>query len=65
MKKYIILTLALFLTFSLNAFAQNPYANPNRVNVRGYHRQDGTYVRSHQRTAPNSTTRDNLSYSGY
>ncbi len=29
------------------------------VKVRGYTRKDGTYVRPHRRTAPNSTKSDN------
>jgi hypothetical protein len=31
------------------------------VNVKPTIRKDGTFVNSHQRTAPNSTTRDNWS----
>lgn len=40
----------------------NPNANPNTVYVRGYTRKDGTVVRPHIRTAPNSTKADNLRY---
>lgn len=40
----------------------NPNANPNTVYVRGYTRKDGTVVRPHIRTAPNSTKTDNLRY---
>jgi len=47
--------LFLFL-ISFLAFAQ--------VQVRGYYRKDGTYVRPHVRTAPNSTVTDNYSYQG-
>jgi uncharacterized protein YgiM (DUF1202 family) len=32
--------------------------------VDGYYRQDGTYVNSHYRTAPNNTKTDNFSYPG-
>ena len=63
MKKYLMATLlTLILGASSSAFAYNPYANPNRVNVRGYYRSNGTYVQPHQRTAPNGTVRDNLGY---
>jgi len=34
------------------------------VNVRGYTRKDGTYVRPHKRTAPNNTKLDNWSTKG-
>lgn len=33
-------------------------------NVKGYYRKNGTYVESHQRSAPNSTKRDNFSSEG-
>ena len=35
--------------------------NPNHVRVQGYTKQDGTYVPTHMRTAPNGTNRDNFS----
>jgi hypothetical protein len=40
----------------------NPYANKNLVQVNGYYRKDGTYVKPHVRTTPNSTKTDNLRY---
>ena len=40
--------------------SSRPSVNPCRVSVSGYYRKDGTYVRGHQRTCPNSTTADNL-----
>ena len=38
--------------------------NPNHVSVRGYYKKNGTYVKPHYRTAPNSTNRDNFSTRG-
>ncbi|TXI99718.1 MAG: hypothetical protein E6Q35_02285 [Chryseobacterium cucumeris] len=38
--------------------------NYSQVSVQGYYRKDGTYVRPHVRTAPNSTVTDNYSYRG-
>jgi hypothetical protein len=35
-----------------------------QVRVRGYYRRDGTYVRPHVRSSPNSTTLDNYSTRG-
>jgi len=50
------------LTFTLNlVFGQT---NTNHVKVSGYTRSDGTYVKPHYRTAPNSTNRDNFSTLG-
>lgn len=51
----LISTLVLVLGAS-EAFAQ--------VRVRGYTRKDGTYVQSHMRSRPNSTTADNYSTKG-
>ena len=64
MKKIIIVTFVLLTVFCIESMAKNPYANPNRVQVNGYYRKDGTYVQSHQRTVPNNTKADNLNY-GY
>jgi len=44
---------------------RNPYAASPSVNVSGYYRSTGTYVAPHDRTAPNGTVTDNLSYRGY
>lgn len=38
--------------------------NSNSVSVDGYYRKDGTYVETHQRSAPNSTVNDNWSTKG-
>ena len=38
--------------------------NPNDVNVRGYVKKNGKYVKSHHRTKPNSTKADNYSAQG-
>ncbi len=61
MKKIIIL-IAFGLIFSINAYANNPYAAPATVQVRGYTRSDGTYVAPHRRTAPDGIKSNNLSY---
>jgi antitoxin component YwqK of YwqJK toxin-antitoxin module len=50
-----------FLLVSVLSFAQT---NPNHVKVNGYYRKNGTYVKPHYRTAPNSTNRDNFSTFG-
>ncbi len=49
---------ALCLLTATNAFAQGSHR------VRGYTRQDGTYVAPHVRTNPNSTRTDNWSTRG-
>jgi hypothetical protein len=51
-------TLLVFVLFiaSLSSFSQVP--------VKGYYRSNGTYVKPHQRTLPNSTINDNYSTVG-
>lgn len=63
MKHLLYYTCLTFFLFILNLpiIAQT---NPNHVYVKGYTRKDGTYVRGHYRTAPNSTNRDNFSTRG-
>ena len=56
-----LLVFVLLLTYSFLAFTQT---NPNHVRVEGYYRSNGTYVKPHYRTAPNSTNRDNFSTLG-
>lgn len=56
MKKTII-ALVLLASFLLPCLA-------HAVRVSGYHRKDGTYVQSYERSAPNNTVRDNYSYEG-
>lgn len=60
MKYSLLLLLALLFTVN-SVQSQN---NSRHVKVKGYHRKDGTYVRPHYRTAPNSTNRDNFSTRG-
>lgn len=55
-----IFTILFFFAFLLS-FAQT---NSNHVYVSGYYRSNGTYVKPHYRTAPNSTNRDNFSTRG-
>lgn len=58
MKKFMFLLLVgIFCVVSSLAFA-------GRTTVRGYYRKDGTYVRPHSRTTPNSSRMDNYSYPG-
>lgn len=57
--KQIITLIFLFLVSILAA-----QVNPNYHRVRGYYRKDGTYVKPHYRTNPNSTNRDNYSTRG-
>ena len=59
--KRIISFLLLFVFIANSVQSQT---NPRHVKVKGYYRKDGTYVRSHYRTAPNSTNRDNFSTRG-
>lgn len=47
-----------FVLFAQDADAQG------RVYVRGYYRSNGTYVRSHYRTAPDSNPYNNYSFPG-
>ena len=54
MKKSLLI-IALFFA-SLTTFSQ--------VSVRGYYKSNGTYVKPHQRTAPNYTINDNYSTVG-
>ncbi len=53
-----------FLLFLTLAFTVDVAYSQRHVKVRGYYRKDGTYVRPHYRTAPNSTNRDNFSTRG-
>ncbi len=54
----------LFLTV-LAACILVPFISADaQVSVRGYYRKDGTYVRPHMRSSPNSTTLDNYSTRG-
>ena len=53
----LILALGLFTLYPLEA-------DGKRVRVRGYYRKDGTYVKPHYRTAPDSNPYNNYSYPG-
>ena|SRR2546425_9778781 len=44
---------------------RNPYAAYPSVSVHSYFRNDGTFVPPHDRTPPNDTVTDNLSYRGF
>jgi uncharacterized protein YgiM (DUF1202 family) len=55
-----LFTILFFLCF-LFSFAQT---NSNHVYVSGYYKSNGTYVKPHYRTAPNSTNIDNFSTRG-
>lgn len=50
----VVMLLALWATFAL----------AGDVHVRGYQRQDGTYVQEHMRSAPDSTRDNNFSTRG-
>jgi len=56
-------TFSLLATFFAALFCV-AQTNLNHVNVRGYYRNDGTYVAPHYRTAPNSTVNDNFTTVG-
>lgn len=55
MKKFLILVFIL-ITFTTLCFAQ--------TRVRGYFRNDGTYVQPHYRSSSNNTVTDNYSFKG-
>jgi hypothetical protein len=54
MKNLILILIASFISFA--GFTQ--------VNVKGYYRSNGTYVKPHVRTAPDSNPYNNYSYPG-
>ena len=60
MRQIVFLFFVLLIPFTV-AYSQT---NSRHVKVKGYYRKDGTYVRPHYRTAPNSTNRDNFSTRG-
>lgn len=63
MKKILMFTLLISTIFGAKTvYAENPYAAPSTVQVRGYTRSDGTYVQPHTRTAPDGIKWNNKSY---
>lgn len=54
----------IFLTMCGIASAFSATAADAQVHVQGHYRKDGTYVRPHMRSSPNSTTSDNWSTKG-
>jgi len=52
------------LIFAAAVLAIAAPAVAKQTSVRGYVRNDGTYVQPHQQTAPNSTKADNWSTKG-
>lgn len=52
----VLFVFIIFLSFVSTSFAY--------VNVRGYYRSDGTYVRPYVRSNPNGLRYDNYSYTG-
>jgi hypothetical protein len=58
-------TLAVVVALAAGSvLAQTAPVNPNTVQVRGYTKQNGTYVAPHVQTAPNATKADNYSTKG-
>ena len=51
-----MMLIAFVLTLSTTVIAD--------IHVRGYYKQNGTYVAPHYRSSPNSTTTDNFSTKG-
>ena len=52
---------AAFEDFNINDKPAEPYnPNPDIINVEGYQRDDGTWVRGHQRTVPDDYLSNNL-----
>lgn len=62
MKTRFLIFLFPLLLFLENTFSQR--TNNNHINVKGYYRSNGTYVKPHVRTAPNNTIDDNFSTYG-
>jgi antitoxin component YwqK of YwqJK toxin-antitoxin module len=58
-----LLTFHYIVAFFLTIYGQGS-VNPNYHHVQGYYRKDGTYVKPHIRTNPNSTNSDNYSTVG-
>ena len=54
----------MLVTIGLTVLASIDDAEARRVKVREYFRKDGTYVKSHYRTAPDSNPYNNYSYPG-
>lgn len=64
--RWILLPVLVFITLSANVpvEARRSSKSSGSVSVRGYYRKDGTYVRPHQRSAPDSSTSNNWSTKG-
>ncbi len=56
MKKVLLFSSLILFSIMLTSFAQ-----AGTVHVKGYHRQDGTYVQPHTRTAPDGIKWNNKS----
>ena len=54
----------MLVTIGLTVLASIDDAEARRIKVRGYFRKDGTYVKPHYRTAPDSKPYNNYSYPG-
>ncbi len=53
----------IILSLALSLLGFNLIGQTNTVKVDSYYKADGTYVKEHYRTAPNSTINDNWSTS--
>ncbi|MEA5260367.1 SH3 domain-containing protein [Arcicella aquatica] len=62
MKYKFLIFLFPLLLYLESTFSQR--TNSNHVNVKGYYRSNGTYVKPHIRTTPNNTISDNFSTYG-
>ena len=62
---FLVFTVSVF-SLTNDAYSQSVFGNNSSsdVHVRGHTRSNGTYVRPHYRSAPNSTTNDNWSTIG-
>ncbi len=52
------------ILFMVASAAVNAQTNPNTVKVNSYVKNNGTYVKSYERTAPNNTKKDNFNSPG-
>ena len=60
MRKFNLIILIIILSFILGCASEYTYRGD--VYVKGYYRKDGTYVKSHTRTRPDSIRSNNKSY---
>lgn len=63
-QKYVMKNLFFIITLIVSNTSFSQRKSSSDVSVKGYYRDNGTYVAPHYRTSPNSTNRDNFSTIG-